>query len=105
MCTRQTRHAKAQHYSDNLHQNTSNPANFWKVINNIFQPPNHHQPSNITKGDITLTNPTDIANAFNDYFVGCATNLLAKRSPNHKPESHPGSTHIAPPPPNTAHNF
>ncbi|MEE6526812.1 hypothetical protein FKM82_027687 [Ascaphus truei] len=56
-------------------------------------------------GDITLTNPTDIANAFNDYFVGCATNLLAKRSPNHKPESHPGSAHIAPPLPNTAHNF
>ncbi|MEE6524010.1 hypothetical protein FKM82_023191 [Ascaphus truei] len=57
--------------------------NFWKVIN-IFQPSSINNHVISLRRIVLLTNPTDIANALNKYFVGCATNLLAKCIPNYK---------------------
>uniref|UniRef100_A0A8C5LN83 Reverse transcriptase domain-containing protein n=1 Tax=Leptobrachium leishanense TaxID=445787 RepID=A0A8C5LN83_9ANUR len=69
--------AKAQYINENLNKNLSNPRNFWKTISNIQAPPVHSQPAAVKVNNQTLQHPQDVANAFNDYFVGCATTLIA----------------------------
>uniref|UniRef100_A0A8C5R588 Reverse transcriptase domain-containing protein n=1 Tax=Leptobrachium leishanense TaxID=445787 RepID=A0A8C5R588_9ANUR len=77
-CTKQTKMAKAQYFNENLNNNISNPRNFWKIINNIQSPPVHSQPAAVKVNNQTLQRPLHVANAFNNYFVGCANTLIAK---------------------------
>uniref|UniRef100_A0A8C5QTN4 Reverse transcriptase domain-containing protein n=1 Tax=Leptobrachium leishanense TaxID=445787 RepID=A0A8C5QTN4_9ANUR len=70
--------AKAHYFNENLNNNISNPRNFWRTISNIQAPPVHSQPAAVKVNNQTLQHPLDVANAFNDYFVGCATTLIAK---------------------------
>uniref|UniRef100_A0A8C5LQ70 Reverse transcriptase domain-containing protein n=1 Tax=Leptobrachium leishanense TaxID=445787 RepID=A0A8C5LQ70_9ANUR len=77
-CTKETKMAKAQYFNENLNNNISNPRNFWKIISNIQAPPSHSQPAALKVNNQTVQHPLDVANAFNNYFVGCATTLIAK---------------------------
>uniref|UniRef100_A0A8C5M0Z0 Reverse transcriptase domain-containing protein n=1 Tax=Leptobrachium leishanense TaxID=445787 RepID=A0A8C5M0Z0_9ANUR len=77
-CTKQTKMAKAHYFNENLNNNISNPRNVWRTISNIQAPPVHSQPAAVKVNNQTLQHPLDVANAFNDYFVGCATTLIAK---------------------------
>uniref|UniRef100_A0A8C5PNX9 Reverse transcriptase domain-containing protein n=1 Tax=Leptobrachium leishanense TaxID=445787 RepID=A0A8C5PNX9_9ANUR len=70
--------AKAHYFNENLNHNISNPRNFWRTISNIQAPPVHSQPAAVKVNNKTLQHPLDVANAFNGYFVGCATTLIAK---------------------------
>uniref|UniRef100_A0A8C5WCG1 Reverse transcriptase domain-containing protein n=1 Tax=Leptobrachium leishanense TaxID=445787 RepID=A0A8C5WCG1_9ANUR len=62
----------------NLNNNISNPRNFWKTISNMQAPPVHSQPAAVKVNNQTVQHPLDVANAFNNYFVGCTTTLIAK---------------------------
>uniref|UniRef100_A0A8C5PEC8 Reverse transcriptase domain-containing protein n=1 Tax=Leptobrachium leishanense TaxID=445787 RepID=A0A8C5PEC8_9ANUR len=77
-CTKQTKMAKAHYFNENLNNNISNPRNFWKIISNIQSSPVHSQPAAVKVNNQTLQHLLDVANAFNNYFVGCATTLIAK---------------------------
>uniref|UniRef100_A0A8C5MLG5 Reverse transcriptase domain-containing protein n=1 Tax=Leptobrachium leishanense TaxID=445787 RepID=A0A8C5MLG5_9ANUR len=69
---------KAHYFNENLINNISNPRNFWRTVSNIQAPPVHSQPAAVKVNNQTLQHPLDVANAFNGYFVGCATTLIAK---------------------------
>uniref|UniRef100_A0A8C5WJ28 Reverse transcriptase domain-containing protein n=1 Tax=Leptobrachium leishanense TaxID=445787 RepID=A0A8C5WJ28_9ANUR len=77
-CTKETKMAKAQYFNENLNNNISNPRNVWKIISNIQAPPIHSQPAALKVNNQSVQHPLDVANAFNNYFVGCATTLIAK---------------------------
>ncbi|CAH2299605.1 Hypothetical predicted protein [Pelobates cultripes] len=82
--------AKAQYFYENLNKNISNPRNFWKVLNKLQTPPIHSQPSTVKVGNQTLQLPLDVANAFNNYFVGCSTALIARLIN----DTHPETTNV-----------
>ena len=71
--------AKMQYYNDKFNNNLHDAKSTWKVINKILKPNSKRQNDfQIEENGTTLSDSTEIANAFNDYFSFVAPNLAAE---------------------------
>ena len=68
-----------QYYSDKFNNNFHNSKSTWKVINKILKP-NYKKQNDfqIEENGTKLSDSTEIANAFNDYFSTDAPSLAAQ---------------------------
>ena len=76
-----TRHSKKVFFQNYFTRNGKNIKKVWDGIKQIINVKSKiiDQPSCLMDGDVTLTEPTDIANTFNKYFSSIANNLLNER--------------------------
>jgi hypothetical protein len=73
---------KKKYYSDELEQNSKNLKKTWSLLNEVLRKNNSKQPINslFHKGKL-LTDPTQIANAFNHYFTTIADEIAKQINP------------------------
>lgn len=72
-----TKKAKYNYFSEAV-KNSKDPKTLWKCINTL-NPKYFASPSSLKKDDgTTLTDPSDVANKFNDFFTSCVENLRGK---------------------------
>ena len=87
---RSIRLAKIQFYHSHFAKYKNDAQKTWSLINNIMNRPkkNAQQPNTIEANDILLSDPLQIANAFNSYFVNVGPNFAGKikipKHSNHK---------------------
>ena len=76
-----TRASKKKFYEEYFTRNKDNLKKVWKGIKEIvnIKTKTFDQPTNIQKGDETLSDPKAIANEFNSYFTSIADDILSKR--------------------------
>ena len=68
-----------QYYNDKFNNNIHDAKSTWKVINKILKPNSKRQNDfQIEENGTKLSDSTEIANAFNDYFSSVAPNLAAE---------------------------
>ena len=68
-----------QYYNDKFNNNLHDAKSTWKVINKILKPNSKRQNDfQIEENGTKLSDSTEIANAFNDYFSSVAPNLAAE---------------------------
>ena len=68
-----------QYYNDKFNNNLHDAKSTWKVINKILKPNSKRQNDfQIEENCTKLSDSTEIANAFNDYFSSVAPNLAAE---------------------------
>ena len=79
-----TRKGKKEFYEKYFAENKNNLKKIWKGIKDIvnIKAKNFDQPTCIQNGDKTITKPSEISNAFNNYFTTIADNILKKRKYN-----------------------
>ena len=71
--------AKMQYYNDKFNNNIHDAKSTWKVINNILKPNSKRQKDfQIEEKGTKLSDSTEIAYAFNNYFSSVAPNLAAE---------------------------
>lgn len=71
------RNAKKMYYSNKLNELKGNLRHTWKLINEIINKTKSRSelPSNFLKEDNLISDPLEIANYFNEYFVNIGPNL------------------------------
>ena len=76
-----TRISKKNYYDNYFSKNSQNMKKLWAGINEIvnLRPKTTSAPNCIVNNGITLTDPENIANSFNNYFSNVAKNILDKR--------------------------
>ena len=76
-----TRKGKKEFYEKYFAENKNNLKKIWQGIKDIvnIKAKNFDQPTCIQNGDKTITKPSEISNAFNNYFTTIADNILNKR--------------------------
>ena len=68
-----------QYYNDKFNNNLHDAKSTWKVINKILKPNSKKQNDfQIEENGTNLSDSTEIANAFNDYFSAVAPSLVAQ---------------------------
>ena len=86
--TKLTRNSKKMHYNEYFSKNSSNLKKLWVGVNQIINKnKNSNNPPVCIEIDIegnvnTITNPQDIANAFNSHYTKVAEKILSKRKYN-----------------------
>ena len=78
--------AKIKFYHSHFAKYKNDAQKTWSLINNIMNrtKKNAQQPNTIEANDILLSDPLQIANAFDSYFVNVGPNLAGKiKSPKH----------------------
>ena len=73
--TQTIRNARSAYYTEQLNRSAGNSKGTWKVINNILNRKKDEMPSHIATDHGELTDPLDIANHFNSYFVNIGQEL------------------------------
>ena len=75
------RESKEGFYRNYFSKNTKNLKNIWKGIKEVINIKSKqlNQPTSLQVDDINITDPTDIANKFNDYFSSIADEIISKR--------------------------
>lgn len=68
ICTTKTRNAKSNYYKNALSSNFSNPKKFWKNLNSLLHNSSKNMPTKIKFNDSVISDPTAIADAFNQHF-------------------------------------
>ena len=72
------RHCKKDHYKEYFLKNSNDIKNTWRGIKTIIHlDRTKSSPTSLLKNDNLITNPTEIANEFNDYFANIASKLQA----------------------------
>ena len=66
------------YYSDKLRLVKGNLTTTWKIINELIGTKKKSQVNSISENNQIITNPKDIASAFNSYFVNAGPNLARK---------------------------
>ena len=66
------------YYSDKLRLVKGNLTTTWKIINELIGKKIKSQVNSISENNQKITNPKDIASAFNSYFVNAGPNLARK---------------------------
>ena len=76
-----TRRNKKEFFLNYFNKNNKNLKKIWEGIKQIIniKSKQFNQPSCLTHGERTLTDPVQISNTFNDYFTSIADNLLNER--------------------------
>ena len=76
--------AKKSYYKSKFEESQGNIRQTWKLINEITNKnkPSSDLPDNFMKDGNIITDPIEIANNFNEYFVNVGPKLAAKISPN-----------------------
>ena len=73
-----TRYSKKEYYKDYFLKNSNNIRNTWKGIKTIIHlDRKQSNPTSLLKDDEVITNPTEIANEFNNYFSNIPGKLQA----------------------------
>ena len=69
--------SKQFYFTRYFQENIKDLKNMWRGIKKRISSnnPNHIFPTNILVNKETITNPLDIANAFNNYFAKCAIDI------------------------------
>jgi len=65
-CTTKTRNAKSNYYKHSLSH--KNPKQFWKRLNSLINKTNTSPPSKLRVNNNIISDPTSMANAFNQHF-------------------------------------
>ena len=73
--TKAIREAKSNYYANKFETEANNSQKTWKTINNILKRGNTKKTNLLSKDEIKITNPSDIANEFNHYFTTIADKL------------------------------
>ena len=75
--------AKKSYYKSKFQESQGNIRQTWKLINEITNKnkPSSELPDNFMKDDNIITDPNEIANNFNDYFVNVGPKLADKIPP------------------------
>ena len=78
------REDKKHFYQNYFTKNNKDLRKIWQGIKQIIniKSKNFDQPSCVLIDEISITDPTEIANSFNDYFTSIAENILKKRKYN-----------------------
>ena len=76
-----TRTGKNEYYKTYFSTHKKNLSKIWKGITEIInvKSKNYDQPTCLAEGDTTITNPSEVANCFNQYFTSIADDILKKR--------------------------
>ena len=79
------RKSKQNHFNKYFTDNVKNLRETWKGINNIIQIKNNNEslPSCIFENGSSITDPSEIANAFNSYFSSIGETLQSKIHSSH----------------------
>ena len=72
------RKSKKDYYKKNFDDNISNLKNTWKGIKDILNQKKASQISQINHNNVDITNPSEIANTFNNFFVNVGPNCEKK---------------------------
>ena len=77
---RSIRLAKIKFYHSHFAKYKNDAQKTWSLVNSVMNTTkkNAQQPNTIETNDILLSDPLQIANAFNSYFVNVGPNLAAK---------------------------
>ena len=76
-----TRQSKKEYYQRYFTNNKKNLQKIWKGIKEIIniKSKNFDHPNSLLDGDRIITDPTDMANKFNNFFTSIADDILKKR--------------------------
>ena len=79
--TSMTRQSKKEYYQRYFTNNKKNLQKIWKGIKEIIniKSKNFDHPNSLLDGDRIITDPTDMANKFNNFFTSIADDILKKR--------------------------
>ena len=69
------------YYSNNIEQNKSNVNSLWKTVNGLLGKKKSENPTSFLINDQQITDPQDISNAFNDYYINIGPNLASSIDP------------------------
>lgn len=73
--------AKTAYHRDKINNSGKDPKKIWKVVNEIINPENERKTvKEVVKEGKLITNTTEIAMAFNDFFANIGANLASKIS-------------------------
>ena len=72
------RESRKMYYSDKLRLVKGNLTTTWKIINELIGKKKKSKVNSISENNKKITNPKDIASAFNSYFVNAGPNLARK---------------------------
>jgi len=81
--------SKSTYYQSEVHRHKHNPGNIWKIYRDLMNPGQEEKLITIEENHLPITNPVEVANAFNAYFT---TPLLGSDRILTDAESPPSST-------------
>lgn len=73
VCTTKTRKAKSDYYKNSLSNDFKNPKQFWKKLNALLNKSTDNPPVKLRINSLIISDPADIANAFNQHFASISS--------------------------------
>nr|XP_027221625.1 uncharacterized protein LOC113813764 [Penaeus vannamei] len=81
LVTRRLREAKSRYFSEKLEENASSSKSQWKVINTILNRGKQSQKITLKVNNVEVTDATEVANHFNEYFSAVGLELARSVEP------------------------
>ena len=69
------RKGKKEFHCNSIHENRGNSRNIWKCLKHVIPKSNKISPHSLEVDGVSLSEPPEIANAFNKFFTTCASNI------------------------------
>ena len=73
--------AKSNYYSNNINLSNGDSKSTWKTLNHVMKPHRNYPTINFEADNTVLSDPTEIASKFNEYFPQVTDELMNNKPP------------------------